>query len=285
MAAERTPTAVPDELRRLDLPLGDEDRAACCAALYEHPGVRWLLGGELHPGGQGLTRRAFELLDLGPDDSLLDVASGDAESVILAAAERGCRATGVEYGEEMVAAGRRRADERGLADRVRLVRADAGSLPFPDGTFDAVLSECALCLFADKPAAISEIRRVLRPGGRVAISDVVAEVERLPAGLRGELGAVACVGEAIAPGSHRELLSASGFEVGVEEDRSADALAMADRITDRLRGAKVLGIDSAAPIEGGVRAALELAAEARAAILDGRIGYTLISAAVSPEGA
>ena len=285
MAPDPAPAAPSlDELVRLDLPLDGGDAAACCAALYEHAGVRWLLGGELHPGGPALTRRAFDLLGLSADDRLLDVASGDGATVILAAAERGCGATGVDYGERLVEEARRRADARGLGERVEFVRADAGSLPFADGMFEAAISECALCVLGDKATAIGEVRRVLCPGGRVAIADVVADVERLPPALRGRLGAVACVGDALAPGAHGELLRATGFEVLAEEDRSQDALAMVDRITDRLRGAKVLGIGAPTAIEGGVRAALELAAEARAAIADGRIGYTLVSAAVRRDG-
>lgn len=270
-----------DALAPPQLPAGDQ--AACCAALYGHPGVRWLLGGELHPGGAALTRRAFDLLDLGPGDRLLDVACGDGTTAILAARERGCRATGVEFGEGLVAEAGRAAEQRGVAADVGFVCGDARSLPFQDGLFDAAISECALCVVGDKARAVREIRRVVRPGGRVAISDVIAEVDRLPATLRGQLGAVACVGDALAPGGHRELLSAHGLEVLAEEDRSGDALAMADRITDRLRGAKVLGLNASIPLEGGARDALRLAAEARAAIADGRIGYTLVSAVRSED--
>ena len=93
------------------------------------------------------------------------------------------------------------------------------------------------------------------------------------------MGAIACVGEALPPRAHRELLERAGLRVVAEEDRSADAIAMADRITDRLRGAKIVGLDGLIPVEGGARAALELVAEAREAIADGRIGYSLLHAA------
>jgi SAM-dependent methyltransferase len=282
MPEDATGLAAPLDLERL---LGEDDVPGCCAAVYEHPGVRWLLGGELHPGGKELSRRAFALTGLGAGDRLLDVGSGDGTTVLLAAAEHGCDAVGLEYGSGAAAGARRRAEELGLAGRVEFVAGDAGSLPFADRSFDVALSECALCTFADKGGAVAEIGRVLRPGGRVAISDVVAEVDRLPEELRGALGAVACVGDALLPGAHRELLEGAGFEVLGEEDRSVDAVAIADRIVDRLRGVKVLGLDHLVPGEGGARAAAELAAEARAAIVDGRIGYTLLTAARADGGA
>lgn len=263
----------------LDAILAAGDREACCAALYQHPAVRWLLSGELHPGGAALTRRAFELIGLRSGDRLLDVGSGDGSTVLLAAGECGCDAVGLEYGTGAAEDARRRAAERGLEDGVRFVSGDAGALPFDDHSFEAVITECSLCTFAAKHEAVAEMQRVLTPDGRLAVSDVVAEVERLPSELHGALGAIACVGDALAPGAHRELLESAGFGVLTEEDRSGDAIAMADRIADRLRGARIAGLDALVPIEGGAPAALELVAEARDAITDGRIGYTLISAA------
>jgi arsenite methyltransferase len=249
-----------------------------CAATYANPAVRWLLGGELHPGGEMLTRRAFELIRLGAADRLLDVGSGDGATVRLAAREYGCPATGVEYGAGAVEDARARAAELGLGDRVEFVPGDADALPLGDATFDVVISECSLCTFVDKSRAAREMRRVLRPGGRLALSDVVAEVKRLPDGLSGAMAAVACVGEALPPRAHRELLEDAGFEVLAEEDCTMDALEMADRIADRVRGAKVLGLDDLFPLDGGAGAALQLLGEARAAIADGRIGYVLVTA-------
>ncbi|MGH2962101.1 MAG: class I SAM-dependent methyltransferase, partial [Solirubrobacterales bacterium] len=254
------------------------DLKQACAATYEHPAVRWLLGGELHPGGAALTRRAFELIGLGADDRLLDVGSGDGATVLLAAGERRCRAVGLEFGIGAVEAARHAADKERVLDKVEFVAGEASSLPFDDGSFDAVISECSLCLFGDKERAVSEMRRVLCFGGQAALSDAFAEVDSLPEELRGALGAVACVGEALPRGAHRELLEDAGFEVSAEEDRSADAIEMADGIADRLRGMKIAGLDDMLAIDGGVPAALRLVNEAREAIADGRIGYTLVTA-------
>jgi arsenite methyltransferase len=135
-----------------------------------------------------------------------------------------------------------------------------------------------LCLLDDKATALREVHRVLRPGGRVAIGDVVAMHARLPVLLRGTLATLACVGSALEPGEHEALLQRAGFEVLSVEDHSPAAAAMARRITDRLRGARILGLEGAVPLEGGLAAAVEMARQAEAALGDGRLGYVLVLA-------
>ena len=117
-----------------------------------------------------------------------------------------------------------------------------------------------------------------RPGGRVALSDVLAEVGSLPEELRGALGQSPASVKQFRRGHIAAFSSGPIRGKSAEEDRSADALELADRIVDRLRGAKLLGLDDLVPLEGGAEAALELAGEAREAIADGRIGYTLVTA-------
>lgn len=109
--------------------------------------VRWLLGGELHPGGEATTRRALELIGLGPGERLLDIASGAGSSTLLAATEIGCEVVGVDYGAAAISGAQAAAEQRGVQERVSFVRGDAEALPFPDGEFDAVLCECSLCTF------------------------------------------------------------------------------------------------------------------------------------------
>jgi arsenite methyltransferase len=183
----------------LDLPAFEElaadgDVKACCAAAYRHPAVRWLLGGELHPGGEATTRRSLDLIGIRPGERLLDIASGLGTSALLAAREYGCLVAGIEYGGEMIAEASRSADAAGLSDRVGFSAGDAEALPFEDGRFDAVLCECSLCTFQAKQRALAEIRRVLAPGGRLALSDVVVDRPRLPPKLDGVLATVACIG-------------------------------------------------------------------------------------------
>jgi arsenite methyltransferase len=267
-------TALPgvDEL------LAAGDAKTCCAALYQHPAVRWLLGDELHPGGATTTRRALQLIGVGRDDRLLDVASGTGASALLAARETGCQAVGVDYSEEAVAGANDAADAEDPPRSVGFVRGDAEALPLPTASFDAVLCECSLSSFPDKPRALAEIERVLKPGGRLALSDVVAERARLPEELDGPLAAFACVGEALSKPGYERLLTAAGFRPTTVESRDEDAAALALRVEDRLRGARLLGLDRAADSPIATSDAIEIVAAARRAIADGALGYAIFAA-------
>jgi arsenite methyltransferase len=259
--------------------LGDGSGPACCAALYESPAVRWLLGDELHPGGEATTRRSLELIEVRRGERLLDVGSGPGTSARLAARELGCLVAGVDYGESAVRGAQRAADAAGLCDQVGFVVGDAGALPFADAEFDAVLCECSLSVFPDKAQALAEIRRVLRRGGRVAISDVVAEPERLPDVLTGAMATLACVGGALPLAGYEGLLAEAALEVLAVETLDAEAARMADRLEDRLRAARMVARGGAS--EWGslpFDEAIEAARLARRAIADGALGYAIIAA-------
>ncbi|HEX2467932.1 MAG TPA: methyltransferase domain-containing protein [Solirubrobacterales bacterium] len=254
-----------------------DDRASCCAAVYEHPAVQWLLGGELHPGGEQTTRRSLELIGIGRLDRLLDVASGTGTSALLAARQFGCSAVGLEFGARAVEAANAAARAQALDAKVEFRQGDAEALPFADAEFDAVLCECSLCLFADKRRAVAEISRVLRPGGRFALSDVVVDRERIPADLQGTLATVACVGEALSRRGTEQLLAEAGLRLDAVEARDDDAAALARRVQDRLRGARVLGFDRHEGFAMSTSQAIELARSAQRAIADGVLGYAIFA--------
>jgi arsenite methyltransferase len=258
--------------------LGPEELKSCCASVYEHPAVRWLLGGELHPGGEEATRRALEMIRLSPGDRLLDVASGTGASALLAARELETSVTGIDYGEQAVLAATAAAGAEGLDQRVEFIRGDAEALPLPDASFDAVLCECSLCTFPDKPRAAAEIARVLRPGGRVAISDVVIDPHRLPGELLGPIATIACVGSALPLSGYEELLADAGLEVFAVESRDEDTARFAERIEERLRGARLLGVDRFDGSPFGIEEAIELVALAQRAIAEGSLGYAILAA-------
>jgi arsenite methyltransferase len=265
-------------LPALDVLLSEDDVKACCAAVYAHPAVRWLLGDELHPGGEATTRRALELIGVRAGERVLDVASGAGTSALLAARELGCSVVGIEYGEGAVQAATAAARDQGLGELVSFRRGDAEALPFGDDEFAAVLCECSLCTFPDKRLAVAEMRRVLEPGGRVALCDVVVERERLPAGLDGALATIACVGEALSRRGYEDLLDGAGLRVTAVESRAADAAVLARRVEDRLRGVRILGLDTGAGSPLTTDEAIELVRSAQRAIADGALGYTLFAA-------
>jgi arsenite methyltransferase len=261
------------------LPVGDEpDLATCCAALYAHPAVRWLLGEELHPGGERTTRRALGLAAVRAGDRLLDLACGDGTSALLAARELGCTVVGIDYGLAAIERARRSAEVAGLDRRVKLRVGDAQELVFPDGAFDAVLCECALSTFADQPGALAEARRVLRSGGRLALSDVVVDRQRLPAQLGGALASVACVGGAHSRSGYEEMLAAAGLRPIAHEQQNEEAAAFAERIRDRLRGARLLGLERLEGSPVSISEAIELVELARRAIVEGALGYSILIA-------
>jgi arsenite methyltransferase len=250
----------------------------CCASVYEHPAVRWLLGDELHPGGEATTRRALELTGVGRGDRLLDVASGHGASALLAARELGCDVVGLEYGSGAVREATAAARAAGLEARVSFRRGDAEALPFESASFDAVLCECSLCTFPDKPRAASELRRVLRPGGRLALCDVVVEHSRLSDDLRGPLAVLACVGAALPRSGYERLLADAGLPLLAVESRDQDAALLARRVHDRLRGARLLGVDRMAGAPLATTEAIELVARAHEAIRTGVLGYAIFIA-------
>lgn len=256
----------------------DAELKTCCASVYAHPVVRWLLGDELHPGGEATTLRALELARIGPADRLLDVASGQGTSALLAARELGCRVVGLEYGDRAVEEAARAVREAKLDERVSFCQGDAEALPFEDESFDAVLCECSLCTFPDKARAAAEMRRVLRPGGRLALTDVVVDHSRLAPELRGRLAVLACVGEALSRSGYERLLAGADLPVLEFESRAEDAAAVARRVHERLRGARLLGFEQMAGAPLATIDAIELLAGAREAIRAGALGYAILIA-------
>jgi SAM-dependent methyltransferase len=205
---------------------------------------------------------------------VLDVGAGSGNAAIPAAAT-GADVTASDLTPELFIAGRRIAARRGVD--LAWVEGDAEALPFADGEFDAVLCECSLCLFTDKRRAVAEIRRVLRPGGRFALSDVVVDRERLPFQVDGALATVACVGEALSRRGNEQLLAEAGLRLTAIEERDDDAAALAMRVEDRLRGARILGLDRLEGSPISTAEAIELVRSARQAISKGSLGYAIFA--------
>jgi len=151
--------------------------------------------------------------ELKEGEAVLDLGSGGGIDVLLSARRVG--PTGTAYGldmtDEMLELARENAAKAGAAN-VEFLKGYIEAIPLPEGSVDVVISNCVINLSTDKPAVIAEIARVLRPGGRLGVSDVVADDDLTPAD-RAERGSfVGCIAGALSFAEYRELLEAAGFE-------------------------------------------------------------------------
>ena len=253
-----------------------EDVKACCAALYEQDWVRLLLGESFHPGGLTLTERLGVLLDLRPGMRVLDVAAGRGTSPLYLAKRFGCEIVGTDLSAEMVRDATARAEVEGLSNLVQFRQGDAERLPFDDETFDAVLCECAFCTFPDKATAAREFARVLRPGGRIGLSDLTRE-DVLPPALTTLMAWVACIADALPLSAYVMHLQNADF-VSVQVEPHDEALAeMVKDIRGRLTTAQILvGLKKLELPGVNLPEAQNMARAAEQAVREGKLGYALV---------
>ena len=161
------------------------------------------------------------LAQLSPGETVLDLGSGGGIDVLLSARRVG--PTGFAYGldmtDEMLALASLNAAESGV-ENVRFLKGEIEQIPLPDTSVDVVISNCVINLSTDKAKVLREAFRVLRPGGRFAVSDVVVQGE-LPALVRKSVELWAgCVAGALEEHTYRRLLAGAGFiDVEVEVTR------------------------------------------------------------------
>lgn len=262
-----------------------EETKACCAAAYSSDAVAMLLGDSYHPGGLALTRHLADQLRLTPGARVLDVATGPGRSALMFAQEHDSNVCGIDLSPGNVASARAAAAAAGLEERVEFTVADAERLPYNAQSFDAVVCECALCTFPDKAAAAAELARVLRPGGRVAISDVTADPAGLPDELCSLAARVACVADARPLADYARILVDAGLEVVLTE-RHDDAMSrMLEQIEARLNVARMIARPRAEEVGIDFDRVGPVLDAARAAVDRGVLGYGLVVAARPAGGA
>jgi arsenite methyltransferase len=194
--------------------------ADCCIPDENQPGV----GAELYPAddrdalpdtavlaslGCGNPTAVAELHE---GETVLDLGSGGGIDVLLSARRVGPtgKAYGLDMTEQMLALARRNTEEAG-ARNVEWLKGHIEAIPLPAGTVDVVISNCVINLSVDKLAVFADTFRVLKPGGRLGITDIVAEDHLTPAE-RAERGSyVGCIAGALSKTEYREGLTAAGF--------------------------------------------------------------------------
>jgi arsenite methyltransferase len=151
--------------------------------------------------------------ELHEGETVLDLGSGGGIDVILSAKRVG--PTGIAFGldmtDEMLALAQQNTRDAGVAN-AHFLKGTIEQIPLPANSVDVVISNCVINLSTDKAAVLTEIARVLKPGGRIGISDVVAE-DRLSAEERARRGSfVGCIAGALSKGEYLAGLEAAGFE-------------------------------------------------------------------------
>jgi len=254
---------------------------ACCADAYSRDIVALLLGDSYHPGGSGLTRRLADQLELRSAEPVVrvaDIAAGPGATARLLAHEYHVTVDGVDLSESNVDLAKTAAAQAGLGERARFHHGDAEKLPLPDNTFDAVVCECALCIFPDKNAAVRQFTRILRPGGLIGITDVTLTDAGLPPELT-TLGAwVACIADARTVSDYTTILAGAGLCTRHIESHDESLLDMIDRIDARITALRITAPHILA--DNGVKpdTVRAFTTLARDEVNAGRIGYTLIIA-------
>ncbi len=156
-----------------------------------------------------------------PGETVLDLGSGAGNDAFIASSLVGAdgRVIGLDMTEDMVTRARQNAENLGRTN-TEFVHGEIESIPLPDGEVDLVVSNCVLTLVPNKAQAFGEIRRVLKPGGRFSISDVVLQGELPPALAEASLMYVGCVAGAQQEEEYLATIRAAGFrDVVVEKSR------------------------------------------------------------------
>jgi arsenite methyltransferase len=189
------------------------------------------------------------LAELRAGEVVLDLGSGGGIDVLLSAKRVGPtgKAYGLDMTDEMLALARENQVRSGLTN-VEFLRGEIEHIPLPDNSVDVIISNCVINLAADKDRAIGEAFRVLKPGGRFAVSDVVVKDDEVPDEVRRSMELwVGCVAGALSHDSYRDKLQRAGFErIDIEPTRiyrAADARQFLDeaRLADDAMLAQIDG--------------------------------------------
>ncbi len=184
------------------------------------------------------------LAELAPGETVLDLGSGGGIDVLLSARRVGPsgKAYGLDMTDEMLALARENQRKAGV-DNVEFLKGEIENIPLPDNSVDIVISNCVINLSGDKDRVLREAFRVLKPGGRFAVSDVVTRGE-VPAEIRRDLLLwVGCIAGALTDTEYSDKLARAGFEtIGIVPTRVYDVEDAREFLTG-----KGIDVDALAP--------------------------------------
>lgn len=218
---------------------------------------------------------------IGRDSRVLDVACGRGATALCLARETACEITGLDYSVQSAAAAASEAARQQLGRRARFVVGDAASLPYPPGSFDVVICECALCTFPDKGVALREMARVLKPGGRLGLSDMTLDGAEVPEALKNVLGVALCITGARGATETAALIENSGFAQMRITDARWALLEMVESIEKRAAAAASMIAAAGSELPEALASPGQTIAAAREFVQSGGLGYALFASRLS----
>jgi len=197
--------------------------SSCCSTFYEQDWVRHLADDIFHPGGDELTNRTVAAMNLPAGAAIADLGCGTGTTAMMLARYYDFRVSAVDISTANI----ERAIQRMGAGHatVRFCQADAHQLPFNDSELDGLIAECTFSLFSEQETVLAEIRRVLKPGGKLAITDM-ATSGVLPEDIAGVLAPWTCLADALDEETYLEMFAAAGFKIQTMADESASLISL-----------------------------------------------------------
>jgi SAM-dependent methyltransferase len=237
-----------------------KDGSACCGAAPAVEGCPDPITSNLYDGSQTsqIPEEALlaslgcgnptALAELKPGETVLDLGSGGGIDVLLSAKRVGPtgKAYGLDMTDEMLALARENQHKAGIPN-VKFLKGEIENIPLPDNSVDVIISNCVINLSADKDRVLQEAFRVLKPGGRFAVSDIVVRGE-VPAEIRRNVELwIGCMAGALEENEYLGKLKRAGFEVVTMEPTRVYHVADARE----LLSSKGIDVDAIAPLVDG----------------------------------
>jgi len=203
----------------------------CCSDFYEQDWVRHLAENIFHPGGEELTNKTVAAMNLPAGAAIADIGCGTGTTAMMLARYYDFVVSAVDIS----AANIERAVQRMGPSQtvVQFYQADAHQLPFRDSELDGLIAECSFSLFSDQETVLSEVRRVLKSGGKLAITDM-ATSGTLPEDIAEVLAPWTCLADAVDQETYQDMFAAAGFEIQTMADESAGLISLVRMLKRKL---------------------------------------------------